>query len=141
MVVQDNIANDKGGGIYLGALCGRDHEFTRVTVTNNKAAVGGGVYCNAGWAKAADIRLSSAIIVKDNENSNFYLVKDCGKKAVLYTTYEFVANKSCVYVNSSESGERAVVDLKEKDHESAFHGDNGRALERGNLFNYTLYIQ
>ncbi len=141
MDVQNNTASDKGGGIYLGALCGKDHEFTRVTVANNKAAVGGGVYCNAGWAKAADVRLSHEIDVRDNENSNFYLVKDCGKKAVLYTENEFCANRSCVYVNSSESGERAVVELKEKDHESAFHGDNGRTLERGNFFNYTLYIQ
>ncbi len=141
MDVQNNTASDKGGGIYLGATCGKDHEFTRVTVANNKAAVGGGVYCNAGVAKAADVRLSHEIAVRDNENSNFYLVKDCGKKAVLYTEDEFCANRSCVYVNSSESGERAVVELKEKDHESAFHGDNGRALERGNFFNYTLYIQ
>ena len=68
-------------------------------------------------------------------------MKNCGKKAVLSTTKSFLYKDSCIYVNSSESGERAVVSLEEKCHEYAFHGDDGRALERGNLHNYTLYIQ
>ncbi|MBQ6336111.1 MAG: right-handed parallel beta-helix repeat-containing protein [Ruminococcus sp.] len=141
LTLTGNEAHNKGGAIYLGALSSSDHCFDAMTITNNKAAKGGGVYCDAGFAKAADVYLSSEIIVKDNENSNFYLVKNCGKKAVLYTTKSFLNDKSNVYVNSSESGERAVVSLEEKFHENAFHGDNGRALERGSLHNYTLYIQ
>ena len=110
-------------------------------ITDNKASIGGGVYCDAGFARAADVYLNRDIIVKDNANGNFYLVKNYGKKAVLYTTRNFFNDQSCVYVNSSESGERAVVSLEEKFHENAFHGDNGRRLERGTLHNYTLYIQ
>lgn len=141
LTLTGNEAHNKGGAIYLGALSSSNHYFDAMTITNNKAATGGGVYCDAGFAKAADVYLSRDIIVKDNENSNFYLVKNCGKKAVLYTTRDFFNDKSNVYVNSSESGERAVVSLEEKFHENAFHGDNGRGLERGSLHNYTLYIQ
>ena len=141
LTVTGNTAGNKGGGIYLGALRISDHRFGYVTVTDNTAAVGGGVYCDAGCAKAADVDLIQSNVVKDNTNSNFYLVKNCGKKAVLSTTKSFLYKDSCIYVNSSESGERAVVSLEEKCHEYAFHGDDGRALERGNLHNYTLYIQ
>ncbi len=136
-----NEANYRGGAIYLGALTKSDHYFDAMKITDNKASIGGGVYCDAGFARAADVYLNRDIIVKDNANGNFYLVKDYGKKAVLYTTRNFFTDQSCVYVNSSESGERAVVSLEEKFHENAFHGDNGRRLERGTLHNYTLYIQ
>lgn len=141
LTLTGNESNYRGGAIYLGALSETDHYFDATTITNNKAPTAGGVYCDAGFGKAADVYLNRDIIVKDNENGNFYLVKDYGKKAVLYTTKSFFNDQSCVYVNSSESGERAVVSLEEKYHENAFHGDNGRALERGTLHNYTLYIQ
>ena len=141
LTLTGNEANYRGGAIYLGALSETDHYIDASTITNNKAPTAGGVYCDAGFGKAADVYLNRDIIVKDNENGNFYLVKNYGKKAVLYTTKTFFNDNSCVYVNSSESGERAVVSLEEKYHENAFHGDNGRALERGTLHNYTLYIQ
>ena len=141
LTLTGNEANYRGGAIYLGALTKSDHYFDAMKITDNKASIGGGVYCDAGFARAADVYLNRDIIVKDNTNGNFYLVKDYGKKAVLYTTRNFFNDQSCVYVNSSESGERAVVSLEEKFHENAFHGDNGRRLERGTLHNYTLYIQ
>ncbi len=139
--VTNNSAGELGGGLYLGALLYYNHEFTNVTITGNKAKLAGGVYADAGAACAADINFHGIIGIKDNADNDLYLMKDCGKKAKVYTKNDFCAKVSLVYLNSSESSETAVVDLNEKTDEEAFRADNNRSLSRGFLFNETLYIE
>ncbi len=139
--ITGNTANGKGGGIFLGALSSKNHNFTDSEITGNKAATAGGVYADAGCAKAADIDFFGWLIIKDNENSDLYLVKSCGKKAKVYTQCDFDTRTSCVFVNSSESGERAVAELYAEGHDAGFRANDGRKLERGSFYNRTLYIE
>lgn len=139
--VTNNTADEVGGGVYLGAMLSYDHDFTDVTITGNKAKLAGGVYADAGLASAADIDFRGIIVIKDNGGNDLYLMNDCGKKAKVYTQYNFCASDSLVYLNSSESDETAVVELHKKTDEVAFRADNNRSLSRGFLFNETLYIE
>ncbi len=137
----DNTANGKGGGIFLGALSSSNHNFSDSEITGNKASTAGGVYADAGCAKAADIDVFGKVIVKDNINNDLYLVKSWGKKAKVYTQVDFDTRTSCIYVNSSESGERAVAELYTTGHDAGFRANGGRKLERGSFYNTTLYIE
>ncbi len=139
--ILNNTSYGKGGGVYLGALRYNDHDFDNVFIMENKAEQGGGVYAEAGLACAADIKLHNRIGIEDNINDDVYLVKDSGKKAEIYTTHSFDAEYSCVYVNSSESDETAVVEMVDENHQIAFRGNAGRELEAGYFTFNTLYIQ
>ncbi len=139
--ITNNTASELGGGIYLGALLYKDHAFNTVVITGNSAKLAGGVYADASVASAADIQFYKEIVIKDNVNNDMYLMKDCGKKAKIYTQYNFDEVFSCVYVNSSDSDEIAVVELDNKEHEAVFHANAGRSLSRGFLFYETLYIK
>lgn len=139
--IYDNSALHNGGGIFLGSLSTKDHNFTDCEITGNRAQTAGGVYADAGAAKAADIEFLGKVIIKDNWNDDLYLVKSCGKKAKVYPRSCFEINNSCVFVNSSESGERAVAELSIIGQEAAFHANGGRSLERGYFFDTTLYIE
>ncbi len=139
--ILNNTTYGKGGGVYLGALRYNDHDFDNVCIMENKAEQGGGVYAEAGLACAADIRFHNRINIMDNTNNDVFLVKDCGKKAEIYAMNSFDAEYSCVYVNSSESDETAVVEMVNDNQKIAFHGNAGRELEAGFFTFNTLYIQ
>ena len=138
--ITNNRAGSNGGGIHLGALSVSDHELTNITITGNSANHGGGIYCSAGSFKAADTYLHGKVIIRDNSGDNAYLVKDSGKKALLYTKGDFDRSGSIVYVSSSSSSDIAVVDLDTKDHQDSFRADYGRRLYRGTMYNGTLYL-
>lgn len=139
--VYDNTANGTGGGIYLGALRSKYHWFSDITVSGNEAQTAGGIYADAGFACAADIDIDGKIEVKGNCNDDLYLMKASGQKAKLYTNTYFYADESCIYVNSADKGEIGVVDLKDRRHDVAFHGNAGRSVYRGSFFYETLYLK
>lgn len=139
--ILNNTTYGKGGGIYLGALRYHDHDFDNVFIMENKAEQGGGVYADAGLACSADIKLHNRIGIEDNINDDVFLVKNCGKKAKIYAMNSFDTEYSCVYVNSSENDETAVVEMVNLNQKSAFRGNAGRELEAGYFTFNTLYIQ
>ncbi len=138
----NNEAYINGGAVYLGGLMSKNHDFSNVVITDNDAhADGGGVYAIAEGMKSADVNFVNKIVVKNNKKNDFYLVNATLKKAKIYTREEFDVDESCVYVNSSDKGETAVVDLYEKNDERAFRANDGRSLSRGFIFSETLYIK
>ncbi len=137
----DNYANGSGGAVYLGALRSFDHVFSDVTITGNEASTAGGVYADAGFACAADVSVVGSVTIKDNTNDDLYLMKACGKKAMVNTDIRFQPHQSCIFVNSPDKGEIAVVDLKQNWHEAGFRGNAGRSVYRGTFFNGTLYLE
>ncbi len=138
-----NEAKANGGAVYLGTLRSNNHAFNEVTITDNKADLGGGVYADLGAFSAADIDLSGKISIYDNDYSDVYLVQDNWKKSKLYTKPDFNAGESNVGVISSHLGcDVAVVELDQKEHEFAFHVTSKyHKLSRGFIFSDTLYME
>lgn len=138
-----NEAKANGGAVYLGTLRSNNHAFNEVTITDNKARFGGGVYADLGAFSAADIDLSGKVRIYDNADVDVYLVQDNWKKSKLYTKPDFNASESNIgVIPSQHGGGLAVVELDQNDHEFAFHANGDYyTLSRGFIFSSTLYFE
>ncbi len=64
-LIINNIAQDRGGGIYNGNYGSAEPELANVTISNNSAASGGGMYTLAGYVK-----ISNSILWGNQKSGN-----------------------------------------------------------------------
>ena len=70
--VTENKAGEEGGGIYMSKNAGRLN-LTDTEVTNNSAAVGGGVYCQDRGQIIEAMTVGGDTVISDNMGSDVYL--------------------------------------------------------------------
>ncbi len=64
-LIMNNTAEDRGGGMYNGNYGSAEPELVNVTISNNSAASGGGMYNLAGYVK-----ISNSILWGNRQNGN-----------------------------------------------------------------------